>query len=73
MKFLRLFLFGATLSEQVCLKYWNDLNLSGDIIDQPKKVFNLEECGQACFSNNDCQERNLSGLHYVSLTPRLSG
>jgi len=55
MKFLTWILFEAALSEEVCLKYWNDVNLSGYSIEQPKKVSNLEECGQACFSNNDCQ------------------
>ena len=57
MKLMTSVLFGAAVSEEVCLKYWNNVNFSGDLIEQPKKVSNFEECGQACFSNNDCKER----------------
>ena len=58
MKLMTSVLFGVAVSEEVCVKYWNNVNLSGNLIETPKKVSNLEECGQACFSNNDCKEWN---------------
>ena len=59
MKLLTSVLFGAAVCEEVCLKYWEDVNFGDGHILQHSSEQNTAACGAACFHNSDCQEGDI--------------